>query len=224
MECSEAEPSVEMASPAVLDECFCIICLESDPLPIQSGCGCRSDSGLAHVTCLVEKAVSQQPHRGYAVWTDCQTCKQEFTGAMKTGLAEAWWLRMCDQAEECLERLRAAVNLASSRFQEGKYPEAVRIAREVLAVQRRVLGDEHPEALTTAHELALSLTRQGKYVDAERINREVLDARRRVLGNEHPGTLATGSNLALALSSQGKHIAAERICRQVRTVMHALIP
>ncbi len=44
-------------------ECTCIVCLDSDPPPIQSGCACRSDTGLAHVGCLIEKAVAQQPHQ-----------------------------------------------------------------------------------------------------------------------------------------------------------------
>ena len=81
-------------------ECACIICLDADPPPIQSGCACRSDTGLAHVGCLIEKAVAQQPHRGNEVWWECQTCGQRFTGAMQTGLAEAWWSRVCDEAEE----------------------------------------------------------------------------------------------------------------------------
>ncbi len=77
-------------------ECVCIVCLDSDPPPIQSGCACRSDTGLAHVGCLIEKAVVQHPHRGNAVWWECLTCGQQFTGAMRTGLAEAWWSRVCD--------------------------------------------------------------------------------------------------------------------------------
>ena len=92
----------------------CIICLDSDPPPIQSGCACRSDTGLAHLGCLIEKAVSQQAHRGFEVWWECQTCGQDFTGAMRTGLGEAWWSRVCDQAEESAERLSAANNLAQS--------------------------------------------------------------------------------------------------------------
>ena len=72
----------------------CIICLESDPPPIQSVCACRLDGGLAHVGCLIEKAVSQQPRRGDEVWWACQTCGQLFTGAMQTGLGEAWWSRV----------------------------------------------------------------------------------------------------------------------------------
>jgi hypothetical protein len=93
--------------------CVCLVCLDSDPPPIQSGCACRSDTGLAHVGCLVEKAVVQHPqqpewHRGKKVWWECQTCGQQFTGAMQTGLAEARWSRVCDEAEESAERLCAA--------------------------------------------------------------------------------------------------------------------
>ncbi len=97
-------------------ECVCIICMGSDPPPIQSGCACRSDTGLAHVGCLIETAVAQRPHRGKKVWWECQTCGQRFTGAMRTGLAEAWWSRVCEQAEESEERLAAAGNLIELRF------------------------------------------------------------------------------------------------------------
>ena len=34
----------------------CIICLDTSPPPIQSGCACRGDSGLAHIACLVRAA------------------------------------------------------------------------------------------------------------------------------------------------------------------------
>ena len=162
-------PFGRMSSPA--EAACCIICLDSDPPPIQSGCACRSDSGLAHLDCLIEKAVSQQAHRGNKVWWECQTCGEEFTGAMRTGLGEAWWSRVCDEAEESAERLCAAHNLASCRHYDGRFAESERIEREVLGVRRRVLGEEHPDTLSAAGNLAQSLSRQGKYADAERIGR-----------------------------------------------------
>ncbi len=88
-------PFVPMASTGIEPHDYaCIVCLDYDPPPIQSGCACRSDTGLAHVGCLIEKAVAQQPHRGNAVWRECQTCGQLFTGATRTGLADAWWSRV----------------------------------------------------------------------------------------------------------------------------------
>ncbi len=81
-------------------ERVCIVCLDSRPPLIQSVCACRSDSGLAHADCLIEKAMSQQSHRGAKVWWECQTCEQLFTGAIQTGFGEAWWSRVCDEAAE----------------------------------------------------------------------------------------------------------------------------
>ena len=91
-----------------------IACLDSDPPPIQSGCACRSDTGLVQVGCLIETALAaaQQPHPagGNAVcqWGECQTRGQPFTGAMQTGLAGALWLRVCRGDEAALGERRAA--------------------------------------------------------------------------------------------------------------------
>ena len=108
----------------------CIICLDSDPLPVQLGCACRSDAGLAHVNCIIETAIAQQAHRGREVWWTCQTCRQNFTGGMQVGLAKAWWSLACDQAEESEERLCAASNLAAAHRSQGQHSAAERINRQ----------------------------------------------------------------------------------------------
>jgi hypothetical protein len=182
----------------------CIICLDTSPPPIQSGCACRGDGGLAHVDCLVQLAASQQAHRGTLVWRQCRTCEQDFTGSMEIGLAEAWWSRVAGQAAESLERLLAEGNLANTLLNQGKYAQAERVLRDLHAVQMRVYGAEHPETLTSANNLAMSLSGQGKYAHAEVIQREVLGVRKRVLGAEDPGPLLRENNLAESLSGPGK--------------------
>jgi hypothetical protein len=193
----------------------CIICLDTSPPPIQSGCACRGDSGLAHIACLVRAATSQQAQRGSDVWRECQTCKQRYTGAMQTGLAEAWRSRVAGQAAESTELLEAESNLACSLVHQGKDAEAEPMFRRLHEVRMRVHGAEHPDTLTVAGNLAMTLSNQGKYTDAERIEREVLGAKKRVLGAEHPETLASASNLAASLANQGKYADAERIEREV---------
>ena len=111
------------------------------------------------------------------------------------GLAEAWWSRVCDEAEESKERLAAADNLAQVRLSDGQYAEAERIHRKVLGARRRVLGEEHPDTLTSANNLAVFLAYQGKHAEAEEILQAALAARRRVLGSAHPDTLATAEDL-----------------------------
>jgi hypothetical protein len=118
----------------------CYVCYESQPPPIQSGCACRDEAGFVHIECMVQVAVSQVGHRGNIAWSECHTCKQKFTGAMRTGLAEACWGRVRDVVEESAERLSAAYNLGQSLFGEAKYGEAERMFREVHGILMRVLG------------------------------------------------------------------------------------
>jgi hypothetical protein len=98
-------PPIVTRTDMATTERACIICLDTSPPPIQSGCACRGDGGLAHVDCLVQLAASQQAHRGRELWWQCQTCQQDFTGAMRTGLAEARRSRVANQAAENDERL-----------------------------------------------------------------------------------------------------------------------
>ena len=67
---------------------LCTICLEGVPAPIQMGCGCRGDQGLAHVKCRAEVA---KRSRNWDDWTMCGTCGQFFTGAMELGLGQILW-------------------------------------------------------------------------------------------------------------------------------------
>jgi len=73
----------------------CIICLDTSPPPIQSGCACRGDSGLAHIACLVRAAASQQAQRGSDAWR-------------QWGTSLARWLPLHDKC-------RAALSLRLSR-------------------------------------------------------------------------------------------------------------
>ena len=159
-------------SSSVDAECVCIICYASVPPPIQSGCACRSDSGLAQ-----------------GKYADAERIEREVLGALRRV-----------QGEEHPDTLSSAHNLASMLSQQGKHADAERIHREVLDVTRRVVGEEHPATLSSANNLAVSLSQQGKYADAERIGREVLGVRRQVLGEEHPDTLTNAGNLAQSLS------------------------
>jgi len=55
--------------------------------------------------------------------------------------------------------LKTAGNLADSLSRPGKYDEAEKMQREVLAVKQRVLGAEHPSKLSTTNNLDASLMR-----------------------------------------------------------------
>ena len=101
--------------------------------------------------------------------------------------------------------------------------EAERLNREVLAVHRRIRGDEHPNTLTVMSNLSSNFINQGKLADAESLEREILVARRRVLGPEHPHTLSTIGILSVSLAKQGKYAEAESIVRELLAVRRRVL-
>ena len=205
----------------------CRICLEADPPPIQSGCACRGDAGLAHIACLVQAAESQLAHRGDAVWVECQTCKHYFTGAMKAGLAAAKQSWVAENPNRCpccasvpasqfVAEARRSVdsNLAQSLMDRGKYTEAESIHRKVLGERRQWLGAEHKHTLVSSGDLVNCLVLQHKFADAEVLSRELLGAAMRVHGPDDRFTITVLGTLGLILSYQGKHAYAEEIQRK----------
>jgi len=193
----------------------CTICLEFDPPAIRCGCACRGDSGLAHIDCLVSKAVWQEKHRGDAVWVTCQTCGQRFTGAMQVGLAENLWSRVCDLPRQSIRRLFGAQYRADCLGYEGHYEEALQINREVHDMLRQTLGAEHPDTLRSWLRMAEKLGNMGMHLEAEQVEREVHRVRRQSLGDEHPETLMSAEQLGRTLARQQKLVEAANILRLV---------
>ena len=54
----------------------------------------------------------------------------------------------------------------------GRFAEAVALSREMVAADRRTLGDEHPSTLISIGNLALLLSGRGELGEAEPLHRE----------------------------------------------------
>ena len=202
----------------------CCICLDnvSPPLPIQGGCGCREEAGCAHVACKV--AYAKHRGRGYHTgWHTCPTCKQDYTGAMCLGLAEALWARLKGRPAEDDDRLCAQNTLAIAYMQAGRLAAAEARYRDILATRRRLHGPNGTNTLVAAMNLGNALVRQGKNSDAEAVLRDTLERQRAVLGPEHEHTLYTASSLAAALQNQGKHADAEPVLRATLAIQQRVL-
>ena len=190
----------------------CTICLDGgeDPEPIQCGCGCRGDAGLAHVACLAEVAARKQAgwHEG---WHICPTCGQWYMGAMRLGLARVLVDRMGTRRRGDQHRLAAENNLGGALRNTGEFAEAADVLAGVLAVAKRVYGKEDQGTLCTAANLADTYSQQGKLGEAEELQAMVLEATRRVNGKEDPATLGATTNLAGTYHRQGKFAEAEEL-------------
>jgi tetratricopeptide (TPR) repeat protein len=92
----------------------------------------------------------------------------------------------------------------------GLYGQARALLEAVLAAERTVLGDTHPNTLDTRHNLALILLAQDRYDQARQILEEILSAERTTIGENHPHALTTRHNLARTLYSQ-RHYGQARV-------------
>ncbi len=95
--------------------------------------------------------------------------------------------------------------MAGNQLEQNKFKQAEEGFRKVLAIKRKVLGDEDAETATSYDNLAQSLDAQGKYQEAEEDFRKALDIRIKVLGEEDPETAQSYNNLAAKLNDWGKY-------------------
>jgi len=111
-----------------------------------------------------------------------------------------------DSATDAGPRDRAAHlrELGNAHFYAGHYPAADSLVRMVLALNRAIYGERHPEVavdLATLGEIEVVL---GKYADAEQSYRQALEIARGWYGEDHPETAANLTRLGRALQYQEK--------------------
>lgn len=86
---------------------------------------------------------------------------------------------------------------------------------DVIAGQRRVLGQEHPQTLRAMTMLSVTLMKEGHYAEADKLQTEVIAIKRRVLGPAHTSTLQSMEMEAMCLSGEGRYSDSERTFRDV---------
>ena len=191
----------------------CNICLDND--------GCRSEARCAHVACRVQAA----EHQGtgfHARWHTCATCKQQYTGAMQLGLAEALWERHRRKPARNQDRLAAQNLLAAAYMAQGRDAEAAELFRGFLAAFQRLVGSDHQNTLIVAMNLGSTLQNQGKGSEAEAVLRDTLPRLQRVHGPEHGHTLSTARALAVSLQDQQKYDEAEPLLRDTLAIQRRM--
>jgi CHAT domain-containing protein len=90
-------------------------------------------------------------------------------------------------------------------YQQGRYREAVDIAVKVLAVRRKVLGEEHRAYADSLHNLARLYREMGEHGKALPLFLEARRVQRTALGEGHPVYATSLSNLANLYQAMGEH-------------------
>jgi CHAT domain-containing protein len=133
--------------------------------------------------------------------------------------APSWRVLTGDDAKQVAELEKQANKLEAA----GKHVEAEPLYRKVLAIRRKVLGEEHLDTIESCDNLASNLDEQDKHAEAEVLYRQALAIRRKVLGEEHAHTAFSYNNLALILDAQRKYVEAEPLFRKALAIRRKVL-
>lgn len=196
----------------------CTICLDSEPKPMQRGCACRGDAGLAHLHCLIRAAAHEQKStRNIMAWSECGTCHQLFNGAISRGLAAEFLRRSEDHPENPMEFAVSASHASKTLLLASKFVEAEAFCRKKLATLQQ-MGCEDFCVNLIRYQLAKAVGCQGRHAEAQDILERVLSDTVREHGKESMATLEVLTSQGDNLGGQGKFDAAILIHTRVLEV------
>jgi|GEM_PF-2943670 len=118
-------------------------------------------------------------------------------------------------AEKPEHKLGLFFQRASALHRVGRYGEAEAALRDLLPLEEKIRGAEHPDTLTTRYTIAQCLLMQGRAAEAEVALRDLLPLQEKIRGAEHPDTLTTRYTIAQCLLEQGRAAEAEAELRDL---------
>ncbi len=154
--------------------------------------------------------------KGHPSWVQTQVYRADLARVE----AEFWEaeeiIRKVTEAEESPKNLKFEAKgvLAQLLEDQGLYPRAEEVTREILDYENETLGETHPNAITTLNNLAGLQRKQSRLIEAEEGYELALQRFSERLGETHPSTLAVMNNLALTLETEGLYDRAEPLYRK----------
>lgn len=113
-------------------------------------------------------------------------------------------------------------NLGLTLVRLGELDRAEPYLRDVVDLNRRARGDDHPLVATNLNSLSTLYFRQGRYEEAAEMLRDVLERRRALYGSDHPDVGAPLNNLAQVLIRLGRFEDAEAYAREALEIQRRL--
>jgi eukaryotic-like serine/threonine-protein kinase len=106
---------------------------------------------------------------------------------------------------ETREGLKTRQKLAWILYNEGRFAEAEAQQRELINIERHVLGPGDHDTIGTLGDLATTLSEEGHLAEAEKLQREVLEQQERTIGAEARFTRVSMNNLAVILVRERRY-------------------
>jgi len=108
--------------------------------------------------------------------------------------------------------------LANAHFYRGEYEISNSLNQQVLALDRQLYGNRHPNVGEDLINLGALQLQLGHYPDAERYQRQALDIMQSYFGKDHPETASVMTALGRALVPQGRLDEANNLLRQALAI------
>ena len=113
------------------------------------------------------------------------------------------------------EQIATALNEHAITLQaQGRVAEAEALYREALEIDRKTIGEAHPDYAIRLNNLAGVVEDQGRYAEAETLYREALEIGRKTIGEAHPDYGTRLNNLAGVVKVRGRYAEAEGLYRE----------
>jgi len=110
-------------------------------------------------------------------------------------------------------------NIATYYANIDEHARAEPLLLEVIEIDRRLYGPDHPQLAIAYNNLASSIHYQGRRTEAEPYYREALDISRKVYGPDHPHVAQFAENLATLLDDLGRTDEAEPYYREALRIL-----
>ncbi|MCP3960329.1 MAG: tetratricopeptide repeat protein [bacterium] len=136
-----------------------------------------------------------------ALFTDLRDLKP------KAGEEEGFAQRFHLQVGQYVDNMKLAEILNNQGMaikDEGGFRTAEILFHEALAMERRLVGDEHPEVVLTMNNLAAALAAQGRHDEAEDIYKQALELKIKVHGRRSPEAAISLNNLGVLYQNTGR--------------------
>jgi tetratricopeptide (TPR) repeat protein len=91
--------------------------------------------------------------------------------------------------------------------------------RRAIEIDKKALGNDHPDVGRGYNNLAHLLKDEGRYAEAEPLYRQAIEINEKTLGKDHPNSAIDYNNLARLLQAQGKYAQAEPLYRQAIEIL-----
>ena len=109
---------------------------------------------------------------------------------------------------------KCLVNLSQALYNQGKFAEAVEIARESLDICRSSLSSSDPETLQTMETLAASYTNLRRFDRAYKLLNECIETSTVIYGKYHDHTISYQSSLGYAYIEDGRHNQGQKLLHE----------